>query len=51
MNQSLEIFNKNGKSFFFNFFKTKLCEQVCDFLKYECKCIIEDGRKENIDNN
>ena len=50
MNQSLEIFNKNGKSFFFNFFKTKLCEQVCDFLKYECKCIIEDGRKENIDN-
>jgi len=48
MNQSLEIFNKNGKSFFFNLFKVELCEQACDFLKKNCKIVIEEGNKESI---
>ena len=28
MNQSIEIFNKNGKSYFFNLFKTDLCDKL-----------------------
>ena len=33
VNQSIEIFNKNGKSFFFNFFTTKQVEQVYKYFK------------------
>ena len=32
MKQSIEIFNKNGKSFFFNFFKTNICDIVFNIL-------------------
>ena len=49
MKQSLEIFNKNGKSYFFNFFKIKECDQICDILQKECGCIIEDGNKDSIE--
>ena len=48
MRQSLEIFNKNGKSYFFNFFKIKECEQICEILKNECKINIEEGSKDSI---
>ena len=33
VNQSIEIFNKNGKSFFFNFFTTEQVKQVYIYLK------------------
>ena len=48
MKQSLEIFNKNGKSYFFNFFKIKECDEVCKILQNECQCTIEEGSKESI---
>ena len=49
MNNSLEIFNKNGKSFFFNFFKIEKCEKVCQFFKNVCQIEIEEG-KESVKN-
>ena len=49
MNNSLEIFNKNGKSFFFNFFSTRILENICEMLKNKCKINIEQD-KENIKN-
>ena len=32
MKQAIEIFNKNGKSYFFNFFKTDKCDKVYKIL-------------------
>jgi hypothetical protein len=32
MKQAIEIFNKNGKSYFFNFFKTNICDKVYEIL-------------------
>ena len=51
INNSLEIFNKNGKSFFFNFFTSKKCEEIIEILKKYCKCKISIGKdKERINN-
>ena len=33
VNQSIEIFNKNGKSYFFNFFRTNEIEQIYNYLE------------------
>ena len=49
MYNSLEIFNKNGKSFFFNFFTTKECGNICLFFKNECQINVDEG-KESIKN-
>ena len=50
INQSIEIFNKNGKSYFFNFFRTDEVKQVYNYL-----ININNNLKEkfsfNIDNN
>ena len=48
MRQSLEIFNKNGKSYFFNFFKAKECEEICEILKNEYKFNVEEGNKDSV---
>ena len=51
INNSLEIFNKNGKSFFFNFFSSKNCENIIEILKKYCKCKFSIGEeKERIKN-
>ena len=49
MNNSLEIFNKNGKSFFFNFFKTEECGNICQFFKNKCQINVDES-KESIKN-
>ena len=46
--QALEIYNKNGKSYFFNFFKKELCEKVEIILTKECKCNIIERNKDFI---
>ena len=33
MKQSMEIFVKNGKSYFFNFFKAKICDEIFQIFK------------------
>ena len=48
MKQSIEIFNKFGKSYFFNFFNIEQCENACKILTNLCKCSIEEGSKETI---
>ena len=48
MDQAFEIFNISGKSFFFNFFQKKLCDEICGILKENCQCRIEDSYKERI---
>ena len=48
MKQSIELFNKSGKSFFFNFFRISKCNEICNILKNECKCSIEDGSKDSV---
>ena len=51
LTQSLEIFLKNGKSFFFNFFKIKKAKQVYDFFieakkKFSFNFDLNDNQKE-----
>ena len=48
MDQSLEIFMKDGKSFFFNFFKIIICEKLCNFLKNECQQNIEEKSDDKV---
>ena len=48
MDQSLEIFMHNGKSFFFNFFKIIICEKICNVLKNECQQNIEETSDDKI---
>ena len=48
MDQAFEIFNFSGKSFFFNFFQKKTCDEICGMLKEMCQCKIEEGYKERI---
>ena len=45
MNQSIEIFLKNGKSFFFNFFKTDHCEKVFKILNNINDNLLTNGKK------
>ena len=53
MYQSIEIFNKNGKSYFFNFFKTSICEKVYDIFhtlvsKFHFNLLSNENIKQNI---
>ena len=53
MYQSIEIFNLNGKSYFFNFFKTNLCDKVFEIFqninnKYHFTLLSKENIKQNI---
>ena len=50
MMQSLEIYCKNGKSFFFNCFQKETCDKICNYIKNQCNFNIEEGSKSSINN-
>ena len=49
MRQSIEIFSKNGKSFFFNFFKSKICTRVYNiFVNINQSLLLKDKKQFNL---